>query len=50
MLGLIWANVAMAPEWHSDEVTGRIRTARVQDDFARIQLNTGIRARREANN
>jgi hypothetical protein len=40
----------MASEWHSDEVTGRIRTAGVYDDFARIQLNTGICTRREAKN
>jgi hypothetical protein len=40
----------MASEWDTDKVTGRIRTAHVHDDFARIQLNTGFRARREAKN
>jgi hypothetical protein len=50
MLSLIWTNVAMASEWHSDEVSGGIRTASVYDDFARIHLNTGICIRRESKN
>jgi hypothetical protein len=49
MLGVKRMHVAMASEWHTDKVTGRIRTPRVQDHFARIQLNIGIRARRETN-
>jgi hypothetical protein len=50
MLGLIRIYVAMVSERNPDEVSGGVRSAHMYDDFARIQLDAGIRARREAKN